>query len=153
MTDREPDPSSQPSDVLPSRREEDRVATVDTGAVLDQLSELDVWHWEAAEGTRPPIARLGPAAEDFHETFELGSDSDTVAAGDIDGVALAALQGLAEQVERHQAELDRQARRIETQQETIESQRDDIESLRETVESLVSGVVALRRSLLDDRQH
>lgn len=153
MTDREPDSSSQSPGVLPSRREADRVATVDPDAVLDQLSELDVWHWEAADGARPPTARLGPAAEAVHETFELGGDADDVAPGDIDGVALAALQGLAEQVDRHQAELDRQARRIETQQETIESQRDDIESLRETVESLVSGVVALRRSLLDDRQH
>lgn len=152
MTDREQDPGSQPRGVLPSRHGAERVAPVDPEAVLDQLDALDVWHWEDADGARTPIARLGPAAEDFHETFELGADADDVAAGDTDGVALAALQALAEQVEHHQTELGRQARRIEAQRETIESQRDDIESLRETVESLVSGVVALRRSLLDDRQ-
>lgn len=149
MTDREPEP--QPTSVLPSRRAAEHVASADPETVLDQLAALEVSHWEPGNDSQSATARLGPAAEDFCEAFDLGADADHVAAGDPDGVALAALQGLAARVETQQDELERQARHIEAQQETIEAQRDDLESLRSTVESLVSGVVALRRSLVDDR--
>lgn len=149
MTDREPD--AQPTGVLPSRRAAERVAAADPEAVLDQVAVLEVSHWRVEGEDRPDTARLGPATEDFQEAFDLGA-ADHVPAGDPDGVAIAAIQGLATRVEAQQEDLDRQAERIEAQQETIDAQRADLESLRATVESVVSGIVALRRSLVDDRQ-
>lgn len=149
MTDRERD--SRPTGVLPSRRAAEHVATADSEAILERVADLEVRHWDSGGDGGPDTAHLAPAAEDFQAAFDLGS-ADHVPAGDLDGVALAALQGLAARVAAQEEQLDRQAERIEVQQETIAAQRDDLESLRATVESVVSGIVALRRSLVDDRQ-
>jgi hypothetical protein len=52
------------------------------------------------------IARhAGPMAEDFHAAFGLGVDNKHIAPSDQSGVALAAIQGLAEQKDRQIAEL------------------------------------------------
>lgn len=94
MTERD-DPEPQPFGVLPSRRRYAAVERVDPEEVLDRLVELDVQGWEAPTGAD---RRLGPAAEEFHEAFDLGADADHIAAGDADGVSLAAIQGLTTRV-------------------------------------------------------
>ena len=41
---------------------------------------------------------MGPMAEDFHEAFGLDADEEHITTVDADGVALAAIQGLAERL-------------------------------------------------------
>jgi hypothetical protein len=40
------------------------------------------------------MRNLGPMAQDFFAAFGLGNDDKTIASGNLDGVALAAIQGL-----------------------------------------------------------
>jgi uncharacterized coiled-coil protein SlyX len=147
MTERD-DPEPQPFGVLPSRRRYAAVERVDPEEVLDRLVELDVQGWEAPTGAD---RRLGPAAEEFHEAFDLGADADHIAAGDADGVSLAAIQGLTTRVATQRERIERQQHRLDAQQETIDELRDDLEALRETVEDIVDGIVSLRTEVREDR--
>ncbi len=72
----------------------DEVKAVDDAAILAKLKELPIksWHYaEAPEGDR----HLGPLADVFGPTFGLGHDVRHISPGDVAGVSLAAVQGLA----------------------------------------------------------
>jgi hypothetical protein len=152
MTDSDDTRDTGPPVAFPSRRQhgDAEVEHVDVDAILDDVGTLDVRTWRYTAEDGGTVERVGPAAEEFYETVGLWEDADR-AAGDADGVALAAIQGLTAVVETQRERLDTQERRIEAQRETIAEQRDDLESLRSTVESIVSGLVALRGEALDDR--
>ncbi len=68
---------------------------VDTRAVLDAVTGLPLSTWQYAAD--PGVTHLGPTAQDFAAAFDLGATSTGIAAVDADGVALAAIQALAEQ--------------------------------------------------------
>ena len=138
MTDCSDEPEPQPFGILPSRRRHEDAERVDPGEMLDRLRLLEVRAWrERAEGaTHEGSQRLGPAAEEFYEVFDVGSDPDTIAAGDADGALIAAIQALADRLEDRDAHVERQARTIEQQERRLDEQRADIEALREQLESL-----------------
>lgn len=73
-------------------------SAVDAGALLDRVLALPLGRWQyldvAAEGWH-----LGPAAEDFFEAFGLGASVQHITTVDANGVALAAVQGLAVRIE------------------------------------------------------
>lgn len=116
---------------LSPRTDPDAVATdaVDARAVLEHVESLTVYAWEAPDDADVLSARVAPAVEDVAERF--GDDPAT--AGDLDGVCLAAIQGLRALTEEQRA-------RIEAQEATIGAQRDDIETLRERVEALQATI-------------
>jgi hypothetical protein len=148
MTDRD-DTENPPAGVFPSGREQEPEDRVDPEDVLDRLEGLDVCQWSSTADEPHGAAHLGPAAEDFSEAFEVGTDADRIAAGDPDGVAMAAIQGLSTRVADQREVIERQDERIAAQAERMDEQREDIESLRSTVEALVSGIAALRAELLE----
>jgi hypothetical protein len=61
--------------------------------VLERLSRLPVLTWNG-KGADPAVRHMGPTAQDFHATFDLGDDDQMISTIDLDGVALAAVQGL-----------------------------------------------------------
>ncbi|UXI66849.1 tail fiber domain-containing protein [Tahibacter amnicola] len=75
---------------------------VDRQALLDKIAKLDITEWNFKtenEGVR----HIGPMAQDFHAAFGLGERDDRIAPLDTSGVALAAVQGLQQElVERDQ---------------------------------------------------
>jgi hypothetical protein len=72
---------------------------VDTREVLDRVCNLPVTEWNM-KAQAPSVRHLGPMAQDFHATFGLGGDDDKcICSVDVDGVALAAIQGLNRKVE------------------------------------------------------
>ncbi len=79
-------------------------APVDPRAVLDKVATLPVQTWRYKtenEGTR----HLGPVAQDFHAAFGLGADDRHITTVDEGGVALAAIQGLHEEVKEKDAKI------------------------------------------------
>ena len=78
-------------------------ATVDASALLDRVLALPLGRWQYlnAEGEG---WHLGPAAEDFSDAFGLGASAQHITSVDANGVALVAVQGLAERIEREQRE-------------------------------------------------
>lgn len=70
------------------------VVPVDTQAILDSVAALPIATWNLVTQS-PDIRHVGPMAQDFHAAFRVGSDERYIATVDADGVALAAIQGLA----------------------------------------------------------
>lgn len=87
-----------------SRAWKEGFEALDPEAVLAKVSELPIQRWRyrgSDEG-----AHVGPMAEDFHAAFGLGASDAYIATVDADGVALAAIQGLRQQLTRQQSTID-----------------------------------------------
>ena len=96
-------------------------------AVLDRVTDLDIsrWSYDSQDGVR----HMGPMAEEFHETFELGADEESISTVDADGVALGAIQGLAERGERRDEKVASQEDRLETLEQENEALRERLAAL------------------------
>lgn len=78
---------------------------VNTQTVLDKVTRLTISRWnyksDAAE-----VQHIGPMAQDFYAAFGLnGSDDKHISAVDVQGVALAAIQGLNQKLEVRDARI------------------------------------------------
>lgn len=80
------------------------IESVDAPAILARVLELPVFEWSYKD--RPAGERhVGPMAEDFHAAFGLGADAARLAPSDVAGVALVAVQELAQQVEERKRDI------------------------------------------------
>ena len=66
---------------------------VDGRATLTLLADVPILEWNA-QGADPNVKHVGPMAQDFYAAFGLGQDDTMISTIDLDGVALAAIQGL-----------------------------------------------------------
>ena len=78
-------------------------ATVDGQAVLAQVAALPVQSWRYRTED-PAVRHIGPMAQDFAAAFHLGDDDRHIHVVDGQGVALAAIQGLRQEVRTLQAD-------------------------------------------------
>ena len=113
-------------------------AQVDNGAVLAKVLSLPVSTWRFQ--TQPEAVRhMGPMAQDFREAFGLGIDDRTITQVDVNGVALAAIQGLNAKLEGKLAEKDA---RIEALERSNDELRRVVEALTARVAATLEGRVA-----------
>lgn len=106
-----------------SRAFKEAFAAVDPLAILDKVLALPLSTWRykgSLEG-----AHLGPMAEDFSAAFGLGGDDQHIATVDADGVALAAIQGLNEKLERENSDLREQLTEVLRRVSKLEAARND----------------------------
>ena len=88
---------------LSDRTFKENFQSVDTRLVLEKVACLPVTEWNL-KSQPATIRHLGPMAQDFRAAFGLGEDDRHISTSDIDGVALAAIQGLNQKVEEARAE-------------------------------------------------
>ena len=81
-----------------SRTFKDAFTAIDPVTVLQKLVALPVKAW-FYKGNHDDGQHMGPVAEEFAETFGLGSNEKYIGTVDESGVALAAIQGLNKKVE------------------------------------------------------
>ncbi len=95
-----------------SRALKENFTDTDSDAVLAKLRNLRVavWNYKTDDDS---VRHMGPTAEDFRQTFKLGADEKHLAPADVAGVALAAIQGLQEQVGEKDRKIDELSARIE----------------------------------------
>jgi hypothetical protein len=91
------------------RNRKEGIVPVDAAEMLDKVLRLPVHHWRYRGQSTPHV---GPMAQDFYSTFEVGGDDKHMATSDAAGVALAAIQGLYAVVQEQQILLDMQQTRI-----------------------------------------
>lgn len=77
---------------------------VDGQEVLEKLMTVPITTWNAI-GADPAVRRMGPMAQDFSAAFGLGDDDKVITTGDLDGVALASIQGLYQIVQEQDAQI------------------------------------------------
>ena len=96
-------PGSGSWSTLSDRNMKDEVTPVDSADVLARVLELPIatWRYKTQDGVR----HMGPMAQDFHAAFGLGVNEKLIDQVDPDGVALAAIQGLAAQKDEEIAAL------------------------------------------------
>ncbi len=88
------EPGSGSWSSLSDRASKRRIEAVDPLEILDLLVELPISTWSYASQD-PKVRHMGPVAQDFFDAFELGEDERRISMVDADGVAFAAIQGMA----------------------------------------------------------
>jgi len=100
---------------------------VDGAAVLRRLAQLPITTWNYKTDAAS-VRHMGPTAQDFYGAFGLGADDRHIAPLDANGVALAAAQALAQQVQDQAAQITR-----------LEAQNARLMQRLEALEALVNG--------------
>ncbi len=80
--------------------------------VLQRVVALPLYTWNY-RAQADAIRHLGVTAQDFHQAFCLGEDERRIATVDVDGVALAAIQALHQQLSARDAEIEQLKNRLE----------------------------------------
>ncbi len=75
------------------RNAKSNFSVVNPRAILDKLNSLPIQTW-SYKADDESIRHIGPVAQDFKATFNLGADDKTIATVDSAGVTMAAVQGL-----------------------------------------------------------
>jgi hypothetical protein len=118
---------------LSDRDAKSNLVAVDGQQTLAKVIQLPLSEW-SYQKDKEQTRHLGPMAQDFHKAFGLGEDEKGICTLDTSGVALAAIQGLHEQVQ----EKDARIRMLEKQlADHTESTSDRIARLESIVESLI----------------
>jgi hypothetical protein len=79
--------------ILSDRERKENITTLDTEEYLNRLDGIEVYEWSYI-AQDSSIRHIGPMAQDFYKTFELGTDSTTINSGDFDGVNMLLLKAL-----------------------------------------------------------
>jgi hypothetical protein len=80
---------------LSDRNAKENFAPVNARLILERITKLPIQTWNM-KTQDDAIRHIGPMAQDFHAAFGVGEDDRHISTVDADGVALAAIQGLAE---------------------------------------------------------
>jgi hypothetical protein len=122
------------------RNVKENLALVDGAEILARLDDVPVFTWNGM-GADPAVQHMGPMAQDFYAAFALGDDERTMATIDLDGVALAAIQGL------HQLAEERAAR-VEALEAQSAAQQEQIDQLASRLAALETGATPRLKSTI-----
>jgi len=94
-------------------------APVNPQDVLARVSALPMttWRYKTADASQ---RHIGPMAQDFYAAFNVGLDDKSICTVDEGGVALAAIQGLNQEVEAKDARIQEEAAEIATLQARLD---------------------------------
>jgi len=91
-------------DIVSDRNAKENFEPVDAQSILKKVASLPLSEWNYR--TSKDIEHIGPMAQDFHATFGLnGNDNKHISVVDEGGVALAAIQGLNQELRDKDAEI------------------------------------------------
>ena len=94
------------------RNAKENFEPVDSKEILERVTKLPLASWSYRSESNS-VRHLGPVAQDFHAAFGLGADDKHIAGLDSSGVALAAIQGLSQELKAKQTEIDQLKQRLE----------------------------------------
>ncbi len=106
------------------RNAKERFHPVNPAEILEKVARLPVteWSYQSDAATR----HIGPVAQDFYSSFNVGTDEKHIAPIDEGGVALAAIQGLNQKLELE----------LKTKHTEIEELKTGVAELKELVSQL-----------------
>jgi len=114
------------------RAQKENLEPADGAQVLARLLAMPVYAYNF-KGAPASLRNLGPTAQDFRAAFGLGAGDTTIASGNIQGVALAAIQGLNAKLEQ----------RIAEQAHEMATLRAELAAMRAVVTELAGATSAL----------
>jgi hypothetical protein len=90
------------------RAQKQNLLRLDGREILSRLATLPVYEWNP-RGANAHVRHFGPTAQDFHAAFGLGESALRIGQQDADGIALAAIQGLHDELRERDRRLADQA--------------------------------------------
>ena len=106
--------------LVSDRNAKTNFSSLNTLAVLEKVARLPISRWNYKADTSS-LQHVGPMAQDFHAAFGLnGNDDKHLSAVDVQGVALAAIQGLNTKLETENAVLRKQLSNLEQRLSVLE---------------------------------
>jgi hypothetical protein len=103
------------------RNKKEAFEELDPVAVLSKVAELPITSWRFKTEDES-VRHIGPMAQDFMETFGYGTDDRYIAAVDVDGIALAAIQGLNKKLEERDQVIATHSKKLEERDQVIAAQ-------------------------------
>ncbi|MDQ4122235.1 MAG: tail fiber domain-containing protein [Acidobacteriota bacterium] len=97
-----------------SRELKTNFAPVNSRDVLRKVLQLPIQTWNY-KSENPSTRHIGAMSQDFHQFFKFGDSEESIATVDADGVALAAIQGLNEELKDELKDRDAKIKRLEEQ--------------------------------------
>ena len=107
--------------------------------VLQKLFNVPIRTWSYRDQT-PSIQHMGPLAEDFYAAFGLGEDEKYINTVDVEGVALAAIQGLYQLVREQEDQMMAQQGRIATLEIEKATQQEYLAALEARLAKIEQGI-------------
>ncbi|PDZ12776.1 hypothetical protein COL32_20530 [Bacillus pseudomycoides] len=103
------------------KNEKENFLNVNTLEILNNLVKMPIQSWNYKADSNE-IRHIGPTAQDFQAAFGLNGDDDIhISSLDLQGVALAAIQGLSEKLMAENAELYAKLASLEERLSALES--------------------------------
>jgi len=93
------------------RNLKENFTAVNIKEILQRVSQLPITRWNM-KGGKTNDQHIGPMAQDFHSAFAIGEDDKHINTADIQGVALAAIQGLYQVVQEKDVKIQKQEAEI-----------------------------------------
>jgi len=116
------------------------IESVDGRNILEKLSQLEISEWSYKDA--PKDRHIGPMAQDFRAAFGLGHTDKGISTLDSSGVALAAIQALADQ----NRQLADQNQQLNVKNRSLEQRVSELESQSQRVDELEVMVLRLAMS-------
>lgn len=124
---------------------------IDVKAVLEKVTNLDIQQWNYISD-EDGVKHMGPMAEDFYDSFNLGTTPKGISSVDASGVALAAIQGLKSEKDEDVISLKQQLEDSQKQllalQQSNDSKEDRITRLEQQLDRL-NGIEHVLYRLID----
>lgn len=116
--------------VISDREVKKNFQAVDGRDILDRLTALPLQQWNYRWEEDAATPHLGPMAQDFKAAFYPGRDDRTITTLEVDGVALAAIQGLNRKLESELAAKERRLAELEAAHAALLERLEAIEQRR-----------------------
>ncbi len=100
--------------VISDRALKKNFQAVDNQGILDRLAAMPIQQWNYQWENDAATPHLGPMAQDFKAAFYPGRDDRNITTLEVDGVALAAIQGLNRKLESELAAKERRLVELES---------------------------------------
>ncbi|MBD3855184.1 MAG: tail fiber domain-containing protein [Acidobacteria bacterium] len=124
---------------------------VDPTDALDRVAELPVTTWSFTSDPSG-TTHLGPSAQDFYRTFDIGADDRHIAPLDAAGVALAAIQGLNVKLEATDDALQRDDENLEAENAALATRLAEVEKQNAELADRLTDLERLLASTSDSGQ-
>lgn len=108
--------------ILSDRNRKENIEALDELQYLDRLDSIEVFSW-SYKSQDSSITHIGPMAQDFYATFNLGTDSTTINSGDFDGVNLLLIKALNTKIQTAASQGERLAE-LEQELAVLRAQRE-----------------------------
>lgn len=104
-------------------------APVNSRSILQKVLSLPIqtWNYKAEDAG---IRHIGAVSQDFYNAFNVGNNNEGIGTVDADGVALAAIQGLNEELKDRDAKIEEQQKQLTLLQEQVKQQQATLDGLK-----------------------